>query len=191
MSGLMSKIEAVNAVIAVAGDAPVTSLSGDYEQAVIAEAILDKLGREVQSQSWWFNEVNGLEIVPSTIDEIDLPANTISAEAVGDYGLIVQRGLRMFHRGNNTYKFTDPVCIDLVELLAWDETPQTFRQYVVTLAKEEYNNEYFGSQDVARTVERQLSIAFATFRKEDLKSKDLNIFRNARVHNIAFRNRRI
>ena len=95
----------------------------------------------------------------------------------------------MFDRGNNTYKFTEDVTVNIVELLPWDDTPQTFRQYIVTKAKEEYNNEYFGSQEVARTVERQMGEAFIAFRKEDLRSKDLNILANVRSSNIAFRGR--
>lgn len=189
MSGLMDKIEAVNAVIAVAGDAPVAALDGSYEQAVIAERIIDRLSRDTQSTSWWFNEVNGLEILKTTLGEINLPANTISAEARGDNGNVVQRGLRMFDRENNTFIFTKNVFINLIELIAWDETPQTFRAYIVAKAKEEYNNEYFGSQEVARTVERQLGETFIALRKEDLRSKDINILHNVRSANIAFRGR--
>lgn len=186
----MSKIDAVNAIISVAGDAPVTALGSDYEQANIAERILDKLSREVQASSWWFNEVNNLEIAPSVIDEIDLPSNTISVEALDDFGHVVQRGLRLFDRSANSYKFDGSLCVNLIEFLEWDETPQTFRQYVVNKSKEEYNNEYFGSQEVARTVERQMQEAFILLRKEDLRSKDINILNNTRSFNIAFRNRR-
>jgi len=189
--GLMTEIEAVNAIISVAGDAPVTSLSGDYEQAEIARRILSKISRDEQTKGLWFNEVNDLLISQNINGEINLPASTISAEAQGDNGELVQRGLRMFNRASNTYTINADVYINLIELLEWELLPQSFRAYVVAKSKEEYNNEYFGSQEVARTVERAIAETYIVMRTEDLKSKDINILNNVRSRNIAFSNRRL
>ena len=188
--GLITELQAINEVLSVAGDAAVQSVDSDYEQAVIARRILEETSREEQSVGWWFNELVDIEISSDTDGSVSLPSNTIDAEIHDDTGLLVQRGLRIFNRKENTYVIGESVVANIIEFLEWDFLPQVFRQYVVQVAKERYNTEYFGSKDVERVVAISKQSASVRLQQADIDGRDINMLNNSRAYNIAFRNRR-
>lgn len=188
--GMITELEAMNMILSIAGDAPVTSVTSTYEQAVIARRILGEISRELQSNGLWFNETLELEIQPAVDGTVNLPSTTINAEAVGDGGDLIQRGLRFFNKAENTYIINDSVIANVIEHIEWDYTPQTFRQLAIALSKSRYNTEFFGSNDVERIAQQDIQKFQIELQRADLKNRDVNMLDNVRSANIAFSNRR-
>lgn len=187
---LLTELEAMNQILSVTGDAPVSSVTSTYAQAVIARRILLEVSKEHQARGYWFNEVEEFLIVKDSDGFINLPSNVIRADVPRDKGYFVQRGLRIFNKRLNTYVFTIDMYVNIVSELDWSLLPQSFRQAVVAHAKMRYNIEYFGSPETQDTILRDIQIKEQLLQKEDIDNRDLNMVQSTRANSIAFRNRR-
>jgi glycerol-3-phosphate cytidylyltransferase-like family protein len=190
LTGLMSELEAVNKILAVAGDSPVQTLEDDYIQAILARQILTRASRKVQSLGWWFNEDEGVILIPSITGMLTLATNVISAIAKDDAGTIIQRGNRLYDRQERTYVFTENVKCDLVLALEWTELPQAAREYISDVACTQYNNDFFGAQEIKQNLQKNEGATYLIMKQEDTDARDISMLNNTRAHNIAFRNRR-
>ena len=187
---MMQELEALNQVLSVTGDAPVVNLTSTYEQAIIARRILNEVSREQQAKGYWFNEVDELLILQDVnTGEINLPTDTIRCDIPRDRGSLVQRGLKIFNKKTNSYTINEDVYVDIVSELTWDLLPQSFRQYVTSLAKLRYNTEYFGSKETEQVIKQDIAIYGLEVEKEDIENRDINMLENTRSGSIAFRNR--
>lgn len=189
-NGLMSELDAVNKIMAVAGDAPVQTLDDDYIQSSLAQQILVRTMRSVQNGGWWFNEEQGVNLIPDISGLITLPVNAITVIANCDAGEIIQRGNRLYDRANRTYIFTAPVNVDMILMLEWDELPQSARAYITDVACTQYNNDFFGAQEIKAQLQKNEDISYTILKGEDTSARDINLLQKARTYNIAFRNRR-
>lgn len=189
-TGFMSFLDAVNKVLAVTGDSPVSTLDDSYIQSRIAQQMLERAQRDVLSQGWWFNEEESMELSPDLNGFITLAPNVIKISVIGDNGGIIQRGQRMYDRANRTYTFTSSIPVDMVINLEWDELPQVARAYITDLACVRFNNNFYGAEDVKRVLEAELANSELEVKKADTDARDVNLLSNTRVNNIAFNNRR-
>ena len=186
----MSELEAVNKILAVAGDSPVQTLDDDYIQSDLAQQVLTRASRKVQSAGWWFNEEEDYNLIPDISGFITLGVNMISVVANDDAGTVVQRGAKLYDRLNRTYVFTEQVNVDTILMLEWDELPQAARQYIVDVACNQYNDDFFGSQDIKANLNRNEQASYLILKQEDTDSRDVNMLQNTRSASIAFRHRR-
>jgi Tail tubular protein len=190
-TGLMSELDAVNKILAVAGDSPVQTLEDDYVQAKLARQILSRISRKVQSRGWWFNEEENV-VLPFDINGyITLGVNVITAVANKDAGTVIQRGNRLYDRENRTYVFTETVSADIVLALEWNELPQTAREYISDMACTQYNNDYFGAQEMKSQLAINESNSYLILKEEDVASRDVNILNNPRSYSIAHKRRNL
>jgi hypothetical protein len=187
---MLTELEAMNQVLSVTGDAPVSSINSTYEQAIIARRILSEISKEKQAKGYWFNEIDEQLILQDSDGFVNLPADTIRVDIPRDIGYLVQRGLRIFNKRTNTYVIGDDVYMNLVTELSWDLLPQSFRQMVVSYASLRYNAEYFGSQELTQNILGDIQAKELLLQKEDIDNRDLNMLKSTRASNIAFRNRR-
>ena len=188
--GLMSELEAVNKILAVAGDSPVQTLDDNYIQADLALSILTRASRKVQSAGWWFNEEESYPLTPDLSGFITLGTNVISAVALNDAGTVIQRGNRLYDRQERTYIFTQQVLVDTILMLDWSELPQAARAYITDVACTQYNHDFFGSTDIRENLAKNEQMTYLILKQEDTDSRDINMLNNSRSHSIAFRNRR-
>jgi hypothetical protein len=184
------ELDAMNQILSVTGDAAVSSTSSTYEQAIIAKRILNEVSKEEQARGWWFNELDQFEKAPDGNGYINLPSDTLRCELPNDYGRYVQRGFKIFNKVENTDVFTESVILNLVTELTFINLPQSFRQYIVALAKLRYNAEYFGSPVAEAAIQKDITRYRLEVEREDIDNRDLNMVATTRGYNIAFKNRR-
>ncbi|MCK4500454.1 hypothetical protein KAU11_08145 [Candidatus Babeliales bacterium] len=187
---LLSELDAINQILSVTGDAPVSNVNSTYEQAVVARRILLEISRQKQARGYWFNEVDEFLILKDTDGHINFPSDTIRVDIPRDNGYFVQRGLKLFNKRLNTYVFTIDIYANIVSELVWSLLPQSFRQYVVAEASLRYNAEYFGSHELTQRIEKDVFSKKIDLDKEDIDNRDLNMLKSTRASNIAFKNRR-
>ena len=187
---MLTELEAINQVLSVTGDAPVSSINSTYEQAVVARRILLEISKEKQANGYWFNEIDDQLILKDSNGEVNLPAETIRVDMPNDGGDLVQRGLKIFNKKLNTFKIDDDVIVNLVTELKWSLLPQSFRQVVVSYASLRFNAEYFGSPELQQTILGDIQGKDIMLQKEDIDNRDINMLNNTRSSNIAFKNRR-
>lgn len=186
---MLTELEAMNQILSVTGDAPVSNINSTYEQAVVARRILLEISKEKQAKGYWFNEIDEMLILKDSNGEVNLPTETIRADIPRDKGRLVQRGLKIFNKLLNTYTINEDVYVNIVTELSWTLLPQSFRQMVVSYASLRYNAEYFGSPELDSTIRADIFNKDIALQTEDIDNRDLNMVQSTRASNIAFRNR--
>lgn len=189
-SGLISELDAVNKILAITGDAPVATLDDSYIQSKLAQQVLNRASRDIQSKGWWFNEETDVTLQRDVNGYITLSPNVIQVTVKNDAGTIVQRGNRMYDKQNRTYVFTENLTVDIIYMLEWNELPQVARAHIADLSCIIFNNNFYNAQDIVQTLAQSYEQSLIELKKKHVEAQDVNLLETSRVYNIAFKNRR-
>lgn len=187
MSGQTSKLEAVNRILAVAGDEPLNSLDTTYPQVDIVLSILANESRRFQSRGWYFNEERNKKLTPDINNEIILSENVLSISVTNDRGNMIQRGNKIYDRSLGTYTISNPVYSDLIFNLEFEDLPEAARQYLIAKCREIYNQEYFNDDNIKQQLAMDSNVAEKEFKRQHGKACDSNVFNNPTTANILRR----
>ena len=143
-------IGAVNELLAIIGEAPISSLEGSLTADVAtAKATLERVSREVQSAGWHFNTEVDYPLAPDVNGEITLPSNAVRVDIdpTRHPGLeLVQRGTRLYDRVNHTYAINQTIYANLVVLLPFEELVEAARMYITIRAGRMFQDRQVGSE---------------------------------------------
>jgi len=193
---LTTKLEAVNVILSVMAEQPVTALSENAD-ADSAETILDEVSRRVQSSGWRFNTItedytadgSGIVTLPTNTAKFDWPR---SCPLDPDLVIRVNSGaVEVYDVLNNTGTFTvGKVFKDctVVQLLDFDELPESMRQYVMISAARQQQDRTIGSSGRARFTRQDEVEAMSLLKRDEAQTGDYNIF-DSHVPNIIRRRR--
>jgi hypothetical protein len=185
----MQKIEAINRMLSVIGEAPVTSLDdadtfGITDQS-IALRTLDEVLVDVLSEGWVFNTDLGLELERDINDEFVLPGSalrsvfTIYRYPDGNY--IVRNG-KVWDRIKKTTVLpdVDKITVDrVIRNLDWDDIPYPAQQYITIRAARIFSNRYVNSNVV---------YSYTAADEENARMKLLRDEESQQVHNMLWGN---
>lgn len=134
-----SKLEAVNTMLALIGEAPVNSLEeGLTEDVQLAIRTLDQVGRAVQGVGWHWNTECKVSIQAEPDGRFLWMPDWIRADTVvGRYSNldIVRRGAYLFDRLNATFQIPhDTLEVEITRYLDWDDLPEAARNYIMIRA---------------------------------------------------------
>jgi len=184
-----TKLEAVNTMLSAIGEAPVTALNLGLVEADIAETILQSVSKEVQSQGYSFNRQLSVAYNPDTNNNIVLPADILRADSTQKTGNLdlVQRGLRMFDRVNNTYTITSTVFLDTVTELDFLDLPEVVKRYITIRAGRIFLDRVVGSATLHGFSEKDEARALSEIRDMEGEGQDFNIFNSFDTFSIVNR----
>lgn len=145
-----SELEAINTILSVIGESPISTLSdiSSVADAVTAQSTLSEVSRQVQTKGWHFNTEKDFELSPDTYSkEITIPSNALRVDTYGDSREtdVVQRGQRLYNRLLHTFQFDASLKCEIVVLLPFDELPQAARHYVTIKAARVFQSRTVGS----------------------------------------------
>tara|TARA_B100002019_G_scaffold139326_2_gene120021 strand:+ start:17226 stop:17810 length:585 start_codon:yes stop_codon:yes gene_type:complete len=175
-----TQLDAVNTMLSAIGEAPVSSLSSGLLEAEVAETILNTVDREVQSMGWHFNTELNKAYAQDSNGEIILGTDVLRADATQkvDSRDLVQRGLKMYDRVNNTFTINADTALDVVVQLNFDDLPEVAKRYVVMRATRIFQDRIVGSNTLHDFQMRDEATALAELREFDKAADDHNIFDN-------------
>jgi hypothetical protein len=180
-----SKLDAVNTLLSIIGEAPVNSLTvplpGD---ASLAERTLTEISREVQGAGWSWNTMLYDSIpLDTATGQSNLPSNTLAVRfnplAYPDQRFVL-RGTRLFDRLRNSYDLRETASVavvgnttnlvaEIVEELDWDSIPETGRRYIMIRAGRIFANRAVTSSSIeAYTAEDEKEALKILKRTEDM-----------------------
>lgn len=172
-------LDAVNEIIGQIGESPIATLEEmEAIDATTALGVLNRTSVEVQSKGWHFNTEPGRIIQPNVHGELVLPRNTLRCDSVGaSAGIdVVVRGLRLYDRTNHTYQFTQPVTVDIVVGLPFEELTAAVRWYItIRSARRFLARTVGGAQDEHNFTEKDELDAWQAVKDEDLWVSDVNM----------------
>lgn len=145
-----SELEAINTILSVIGESPISTLSdiSSVADAVTAQSILSEVSRQVQTKGWHFNTEKNFELSPDVYSkEITIPTNALRVDTSGDNREtdVVQRGSRLYNRETHTFQFDSSLLCEIVVLLPFEDLPQAARHYVTIKAARVFQSRTVGS----------------------------------------------
>ena len=154
----MNYLEAINTILSVIGEAPISTLSdlqsNEITDAALAQRTLDEVNTQVQNEGWGWNTNYAVSIQPDITDEYVLPSNalqTIFSPNRYAQKQYVVRGNRVYDRESQTYKIADganpqPLVADsMVMKLEWADLPFAAQQYLAIRAARIYSDRFTNS----------------------------------------------
>lgn len=173
-----TELEAVNIMLATIGEAPVSSLEvSGLTDVAIAKQVLSEVSRAVQTKGWHFNSEVEYPLVPNSDGFIVPPTNTLRVDTnkfYCDYD-VVQRGNRLYDRGNRTYVFPETLKVDLILLLAFEEIPEAVRYYITIRAARLFQRRILGAEYTERYTEADEMAALVTMQEAEGDTGDANV----------------
>ena len=181
MATLTTKLEAVNAMLGHIGESPVTSISSTASLPISASTalgILDEISREVQSEGWHFNTELKVTLSPTGNGVIALSEDILEVDTTDISIDVVQRGLVLFDRSNNTSRFTKDLEVNLTRLLDFTSLPEAARRYITLRASSVFQGRMVGSRELEALIARDEYQARARLEEMDSGGSDRTIFDN-------------
>jgi len=179
MPNLTSKLEAVNSMLGHIGESPVNSISNTNAlpvSAATAISALDEISRAVQSDGWQFNTEVNVSLSPAGDGTITLSEDILELDPIDTSIDVVQRGLSLFDRSNNTTVFTKDLKVNQTRLLDWDSLPEPARRYITLRASRVFQGRIVGSRELEALIARDEYKAYAALMDFDSGSSDRTIF---------------
>jgi len=189
-----SKLEAVNSMLAVIGESPITTLSGTLGvDASAAVSTLDEVGREVQMMGWHFNTDYNVEYTPDeSTNEIVLAADILAVDVEPPFNTggrvdVVIRGGKLYDRVARSFEFTGTIKATVVKGFDFEDLPQEARHYIMIKAGRKLQDRFVGSTKLHQLGLRDELDALATLKSREAKQADHSIFDNLDTYDIVGR----
>lgn len=182
---LTSELDAVNTMLSVIGEAPVSSLDiPGFVDVALAKQILNESSREIQAMEWECNCEEEYTLNPDNDGYIYIPDNVLKVDITDD--LIykyrpVQRAGKLYDKKNHTDIWSEPVTVDIVWLLDFVDLPQTLRYYITINAARKFQKRYFSSGEMDRFTQDDEIKARAECLAADSYVADYNMMDNYTV----------
>lgn len=179
---LSTELDAINMMLAVAGESPVNSIVGTgLGDVAIAVQCLTEASRMIQERGWTFNVDYNYPLIPdSTTKQITLPTNVLRCEFTdkANYDVTV-RGQLVYDRANRTFEFPD-VTSEIKATITWflpfEMMPQAARQAVAIRASRIFQRRVFGDANMNGYTQEEELIAIASLQDQDCDVGDYNMF---------------
>lgn len=175
----MSELDAVNVILMTVGEQPVNTLeTPGLSEVSIARTTLHQVSRKVQAEGFVFNTEEGYRIPPDLDGYINLPPNTLRATPTDKSRRLVQRGTRLYDIDKKTFKFEDPVELDLVLFLPFEELSPAARDYITIRAAREFQTRVLGSETLTQLTAFDEQQAYLALIREDSDARRYNMLRS-------------
>ena len=189
-TAMMTKLDAVNLMLASIGQSPLNTLSGtipkDGAKAVLA---LDTELRAVLMLGWSFNSDWEYPLSPSS-GKIDIPSTAIFVDPTFGQPYVMRwdsDALRLYDTNKRSFdEFQGDVKVDIIWLFNFEEIPQHARMYIATKAGRKFQVGIMASAILYEFTKEIEAEAYAGFRRIELRQQDFNI----NIHSVAAHRRR-
>ena len=186
----LSELEAANIMLSTISVAPVSTLEvpGDLNVSV-AKQILYNTAREVESYGYYFNTDAKYPLARDTDEQIVLPRNVLFVSVDRDFWSYdaTLRGLKLYNRSEQTYKFDKDLTGSVTFFLEWDDLPQPARQYIAIKAARKFQLRMLPDEYTSKYSQQEELEAKAQLEDYDAMERQYNLADSNPVFNILAR----
>jgi len=176
-----TKLEAINTMLSVIGEAPVSSLGTNATGDVaIAKNILDEVLKEVQTRGWYWNTEYKVVFVEDAAGKIPIPGNVARVDtdpttSTAHYSI---RDGYLYDLTGHTDVFTGSASATAVYLLEWEQLPEVGKRYVMIKAGRVFQDRMLSSPTLNTFTLRDEMVALADLKNAEMEVGDFSIFDN-------------
>ena len=174
-----TELECINIMLAAIGEAPINTLTGTLPvDAVTAQRTLAEINKDVQNEGWSFNQEFNVKLTRDGTNQIALGTDMLKVDAnVFDHPTIdvIQRGLKMYDRKNNTYVFDTDLTCNITYFRNFDEIPESARRYINIGAARVFVDRLVGDDGLRTYTAQDEARARANLMENDMDNADHNV----------------
>tara|TARA_Y100000813_G_scaffold150274_1_gene110569 strand:- start:77 stop:685 length:609 start_codon:yes stop_codon:yes gene_type:complete len=174
-----TELECINIMLAAIGEAPINTLTGTLPvDAVTAQRTLAEINKDVQNEGWSFNQEFNVKLTRDASNQIALGTDMLKVDAnVFDHPTIdvIQRGLKMYDRKNNTYVFDTDLTCNITYFRNFDEIPESARRYINIRAARVFVDRLVGDDGLRTYTAQDEARARANLMENDMDNADHNV----------------
>ena len=174
-----TELECINIMLAAIGEAPINTLTGTLPvDAVTAQRTLAEINKDVQNEGWSFNQEYNVKLTRDGSNQIALGTDMLKVDAnVFDHPTIdvIQRGLKMYDRKNNTYVFDTDLTCNVTYFRNFDEIPESARRYINIRAARVFVDRLVGDDGLRTYTAQDEARARANLMENDMDNADHNV----------------
>jgi len=176
----MQFLDAVNHVLSQVGAAPVSSLSANLPDLSNAVLRLEEASNSVQSQGWWFNRLQNVNLPAGIDNKIVLPENTIKLVSKS-HNYVVNRQGAAYSPLFDTFEFPGGITVDIVLELDWDDLPDSVQNAVMYKASRQMVIHELEDYNKAEIINVDYQVALLQVKAEDLELNRRNAFHTPKI----------
>lgn len=169
-----TELDAVNEILRGSRLQPVAALGTSDPDAEAAEETLYKINQEVQSDGWWFNQRQ--VTLPLSGSNVPVPAEYMQVDAPRYPNRFAVRGGNLYDLKENTDVFTKDQCVNVVELLDWDDIPQIAKDYIIAKAASVFSERMVTDPTLMRSMAARESMAYQRLVKHSTRAGNYRIW---------------
>lgn len=180
----MTLIDGVNKCLRAIGEIKVPdgvdldTLDPLHEAVQIRDIIIEQ-NKELQTSGWWFNVENWTFLPDALTNKIGVPVTVLALRGVSTN--VILQGNNLYDVDNQSLEFDDGVeCITTFER-DFEDTPESFAQYVIATSAEEAQFTFKGDDTADRKLEKAVNKAFLKVERENMRNKNINLISTGRL----------
>jgi len=182
---MLTKLDAVNIILNVIGETPVSSLTSGLPDAEAAEQKLDSTIMEVLAKGWQQNTESDIYMSRNYDGEIIVPRQYLRVDTTGmdkDINITVrkQNGKRkLFDLRNYTFKFTKDLLVEILLEIEFEALNFELQNYIAFRSARKFQESAMGSATLDSFAGRQEQEAYAALLDAEAENEDTNILRSS------------
>lgn len=176
----MELLEAVNIILPILGEHPVTSVNTKHPTLAIILPKIDLKRREVLMMGLWFNKYR-TTLYPDSEGYVAIPTTTISFLPTS-VNAVVRAG-RLMNTDDHSYTWTNAVLGDITEDLPFEELPETAASAVMYGALVAAYVTDIGLESNVQVWQSEERAAIIRLNTEHLRNKKYSTRKTRQYHN--------
>lgn len=182
---MLTKLDAVNIILNVIGETPVSSLTSGLPDAEAAEQKLDLTIMEVLAKGWQQNTETNIYMSRNYDGEIVVPRQYLRVDTMGldkDINITIRKqdGKRkLFDLREYSFKFTKDLLVEVLLEIDYEALNFELQNYIAFRAARKFQESAMGSATLDSFAGRQEQEAYAALLDAEAESEDTNILRSS------------
>ncbi len=181
-----TELDAVNSVLMSVGESPVNTLSTQSPEVSIAQNTLRQIAREVLAEGWVFNTEYEVKFTVDSNKQVLLSDAVLQVDASRFYHLdtynVIRKDGKLYDRyqHKNTFDDEETMYLDVIWMYAFEDIPQSFRDYITAKASRIASNRMVSDPEMAKPLEQDEIVARSIAIEYDTRQADYNVFNDNR-----------
>ena len=181
-----TELDAVNSILMSVGESPVNTLNTQSPEVAIAQKTLQQVTREVLAEGWVFNTENEVKFTVDADDQVPLSDAVLQVDTNRFYHLdtynVIRKDGKLYDRyeHKNTFPDETTMYLDVVWMYAFEDIPQSFRDYITTRAIRKASLRMVNDLETNKALEQDEVQARSLALEYDSRQADYNVFNDNR-----------
>lgn len=175
----LTKLDAINLMLAAIGSDPVNDVDETDVDVANALRLLEDTSRNLQRQGWDFNTAE-YTMYPNQDNKIRW-IDTI-LKFTSEDGSYVKRGEFLYDNTNMTFYFKDKVVLQVVIAVDFEDLPDCFKRFIASKAALQFAQRYLGDPTITETLQYDMQDAWSQIVQYDM---DMGNYNMLQLTNIA------